>query len=165
MRRQLHTRAHAQRSMKCSHTKSYTVCPTCTSSSTKRLPDMPTREQDDEQARTADGEPNNRASTGNTVVDHGSLLAQQGSTIQTHPHANEISRRCNDLENNRTCVNSSLEAAFLSAKLSVDAEWSLPDSYTVYTRVNMLPLPLLIQFEACPGLTRPAITLRPDMLS
>ena len=126
---------------------------------------MPTREQEDEQARTAHGEPNNRASTGYSVVEDGSLLAKQGSTIQTHPHANENSRHCNDLENNKTCVNSSLEAAFLSAKLSVDAEWSLPDLYTVYTRVNMLLLPLFIQFEACLGLTRRAITLRPDMLS
>ena len=48
---------------------------------------MLTRRQDDEQAQTADGEPDNLAATGNTLVGDGSLFALQGTTTQNHIHA------------------------------------------------------------------------------
>ena len=52
---------------------------------------MLTRRQDDEQAQTADAEPDNLAATGNTLVGDGSLFAMQGTTTQNHTHANENS--------------------------------------------------------------------------
>ena len=50
---------------------------------------MLTRRQDDEQAQTADGEPDNLDARGNALLGDGSLLARQETTIQNQKHANE----------------------------------------------------------------------------
>ena len=52
---------------------------------------MLTRRHDDEQAHTADGEPDNLAATGNTLAGDGSLLATLATTTQNHAHAHENS--------------------------------------------------------------------------
>ena len=54
-------------------------------------PGMLTRRQDDEQAQTADAEPDNLAATGHTLVGDGSLFAMQGTTTHNHTHAKENS--------------------------------------------------------------------------
>ena len=50
---------------------------------------MLTRRQNDEQAQTADGEPDNLDARGNAMVGNGSFFAMPGTTIQNHKHANE----------------------------------------------------------------------------
>ena len=52
---------------------------------------MLTRRQDDEQAQTADAEPDNLAATGHTLVGYGSRFAMQRTTTQNHTLANENS--------------------------------------------------------------------------
>ena len=89
VRRHTQTRAQAQQSIESSNTKSYLHCATCLTPLTKRHPGMLTRRQDDEQALTADGEPDNLDARGNALLGDGSLFARQGTTIQNQKHANE----------------------------------------------------------------------------
>ena len=89
VRRHTHPRARAQQSMENSNNKSYQHCATCSTPPTKRHPGMLTRRQNDEQAQTADGEPDNLDARGNAMVGNGSFFAMPGTTIQNHKHANE----------------------------------------------------------------------------